>query len=47
LVEVHRGPEELRTIRTMLEEHGYNTAAQDHPMAQGGAPVSHIYAHRS
>lgn len=46
LVEVHRGPEELETIRAELEERGYSTVAEDHPMAQGGAPVFHIYAHR-
>ncbi|WP_029002384.1 FkbM family methyltransferase [Azorhizobium doebereinerae] len=46
LVEVHRGPEELRTIRAELEGHGYRAVVEDHPMAQGGAPVFHIYAHR-
>lgn len=46
LVEVHRGPEELRAIRAELDGHGYRTVVEDHPMAQGGAPVFHIYAHR-
>lgn len=46
LVEVHRGPEELRTIRAELEGHGYGAVVENHPMAQGGAPVFHIYAHR-
>ncbi|WP_346907941.1 FkbM family methyltransferase [uncultured Roseibium sp.] len=46
LVEVHQGPEELQEIRAEFEEHGYSTVVEDHPMAQGGAPVFHIYAHR-
>lgn len=46
LVEVHRGPEELETFRAEFEERGYSTVVADHPMAQGGAPVFHIYAHR-
>lgn len=46
LVEVHRGRDELQTIRAELEERGYETEIEDHPMAQGGAPVFHIYAHR-
>ncbi|MDJ0933271.1 FkbM family methyltransferase [Breoghania sp.] len=46
LVEVHRGEEELRTIRAELEARGYETVIGDHPMAQGGALVFHIYAHR-
>jgi FkbM family methyltransferase len=46
LVEVHRGAEELQTIRAELEGRGYSTVTQDHPMAEGGAPVFHIYAHR-
>ena len=25
---------------------GFETVTEDHPMAQGGAPVFHIYAHR-
>lgn len=47
LVEVHRGADELTTIRGELEERGYKTTVEDHPMAQGGAPVFHIYARRS
>jgi FkbM family methyltransferase len=47
LVEVHRGPEELSLISSELEERGYALVTKSHPMAQGGAPVSHIYAHRS
>jgi len=47
LVEVHRGPEELREIREDLEARGYATVVEDHPMAQGGAPVFHIYARRA
>ncbi|MBN9669590.1 FkbM family methyltransferase [Roseibium aggregatum] len=46
LVEVHRGREELEMIRAELEERGFETVTEDHPMAQGGAPVFHIYAHR-
>ncbi|WP_321342088.1 FkbM family methyltransferase [Breoghania sp.] len=46
LVEVHRGPEELKAIREELEARGYETVIGDHPMAQGGAAVFHIYAHR-
>lgn len=46
LVEVHRGPEELRMIRAELEGLGYRSVVEDHPMAQGGAPVFHIHAHR-
>jgi FkbM family methyltransferase len=46
LVEVHRGPEELRTFLTELEGHGYRSVVESHPMAQGGAPVFHIYSHR-
>ncbi|KAB7619606.1 FkbM family methyltransferase [Alkalilimnicola sp. S0819] len=46
LVEVHRGEEELHGMRAELEERGYRTVVDDHPMAQGGAPVFHIYAHR-
>lgn len=46
LVEVHRGRDELDTIRAELEGRGYKTVVEDHPMAQGGAPVFHIYAHR-
>jgi FkbM family methyltransferase len=46
LVEVHRGPEELESFLAELEGHGYRTVVESHPMAQGGAPVFHIYAHR-
>ncbi len=46
LVEVHRGKEELHAIRDDLESRGYRTEIEDHPMAQGGAPVFHIYARR-
>lgn len=47
LVEVHRGPDELRAFLSELEGHGYRCVIEDHPMAQGGAPVFHIYAHRA
>lgn len=46
LVEIHRGPEELRAFLAEFEERGFRCAAESHPMAQGGAPVFHIYAHR-
>lgn len=46
LVEVHRGRDELETFRGELEDRGYRTVVEDHPMAQGGAPVFHIYARR-
>ncbi|MFC6657558.1 FkbM family methyltransferase [Roseibium salinum] len=46
LVEIHRGEDELRTIRADLEKHGYCCSIESHPMSEGGAPVFHIYAHR-
>lgn len=46
LVEVHRGPDELQTILAELDGYGYRSEVEDHPMAQGGAPVFHIYAHQ-
>lgn len=46
LIEVHRGPEELSSFLAELEGRGYSSVVEDHPMAQGGAPVFHIYAHR-
>lgn len=46
LVEVHRGPEELKSFSEELKGRGYHLEIENHPMAQGGAPVSHIYAHR-
>ncbi|NDV85391.1 FkbM family methyltransferase [Aurantimonas aggregata] len=46
LVEVHRGPEERDQFLAELEGHGFSAVVESHPMAQGGAPVSHIYAHR-
>jgi FkbM family methyltransferase len=46
VVEVHRGRDELVSLRSELEERGYKTVVKDHPMAQGGAPVFHLYAHR-
>jgi FkbM family methyltransferase len=46
IVEVHRGPEELQQIRAELDGLGYVTVVEDHPLAQGGAPVFHIYGHR-
>ncbi|GAB4518893.1 MAG: hypothetical protein Tsb0019_19180 [Roseibium sp.] len=46
VVEVHGGRDELVSLRSELEERGYRTAVKDHPMAQGGAPVFHLYAHR-
>lgn len=46
LVEVHRGEEELQSMRAELEGQGYRTEVSNHPMAQGGAQVFHIYAHR-
>lgn len=46
LVEVHRGKDELNEMLAELEGHGYRSVVEDHPMAQGGAPVFHIYAHR-
>jgi FkbM family methyltransferase len=46
LIEVHRGPEELSSFLAELEGHGYHCVVQTHPMAEGGAPVFHIYARR-
>lgn len=46
LVEVHRGQEELSAFLSELEGHGYHSEVESHPMAEGAAPVFHIYAHR-
>lgn len=44
MIEVHRGPEELRKISRDRKARGYRLTVQDHPMADGGSPVFHIYA---
>lgn len=46
VVEVHRGQDELVSLSSELEDRGYKTVIKDHPMAEGGAPVFHIYARR-
>lgn len=46
LIEVHRGPEERDSFLAELGGHGFRAVVESHPMAQGGAPVFHIYAHR-
>ena len=46
LVEVHRGEEELGSFLAELDGYGYRSVVESHPMAQGGAPVFHIYSHR-
>jgi len=46
LIEIHRGPEERDRVSADLENRGYELTIKNHPMAQGGASVSHIYAHR-
>jgi FkbM family methyltransferase len=46
MVEVHGGPDERDAIASELRERGYRVTAGDHPMAEDGAPVFHLYAHR-
>lgn len=46
IVEVHGGAEEREQIAAELRERGYRVSAGDHPMAEGAAPVFHLYAHR-
>jgi FkbM family methyltransferase len=46
LVEVHLGKEELGIIAGDLGRKGFRTVIDDHPMAQGGTSVFHIYATR-
>jgi FkbM family methyltransferase len=46
MVEVHGGADERDAIAAELRERGYRVTAGDHPMAEGGAAVFHLYAHR-
>ena len=46
MIEVHGGADERDSIAAELRERGYRVSADDHPMAEGGAPVFHLYAHR-
>jgi FkbM family methyltransferase len=46
MVEVHLGAAERDIIEAQLQARGYQTLIGDHPLAQGGAPVFHIYARR-
>lgn len=46
MVEVHLGADERDRIEARLRTLGYTTTIGDHPLAQGGAPVFHIYARR-
>lgn len=47
LVEVHLGREEMEHIAEDLHRRGFEITIGDHPMAQGGASVFHIYAKRT
>ncbi|WP_439542276.1 FkbM family methyltransferase [Hyphomicrobium sp.] len=47
LVEVHLGRGETDAIAADLEARGYKTVIGNHPLAEGGAPVFHVYAARS
>jgi FkbM family methyltransferase len=47
LVEVHGGAAEMDEIAAELRGRGYHVASDDHPLANGGAPVYHLYARRS
>jgi FkbM family methyltransferase len=47
LVEVHGGAQERDGFAAELAERGYRVTSDDHPLAQGGAPVFHLYARRS
>jgi hypothetical protein len=40
------GEIEAECQRLELQERGYRVSADDHPMAEGGAPVFHLYAHQ-
>ncbi len=46
MVEVHLGADERDRIEAQLQALGYRTSIGAHPLAQGGAPVFHIYARR-
>lgn len=46
MVEVHLGAAERDIIAAQLRSRGFLTSIGDHPLAQGGAPVFHIYARR-
>ena len=46
MIEVHGGADERDAIAAELRTRGYRVAADDHPMAEGAAPVFHLYAHR-
>lgn len=46
MVEVHLGAEERDRIESQLQSRGFATSIGKHPLAQGGAPVFHIYARR-
>ena len=45
-VEMHLGAAERDIIEAQLKARGYRTSISDHPLAEGGAPVFHIYARR-
>jgi FkbM family methyltransferase len=47
MVEVHGGAAERDDTAAELRGRGYQVVAGDHPMAEGGSPVFHLYAHRS
>lgn len=47
LVEVHLGRDETDAIAADLGALGYRTSIGSHPLAEGGAPVFHVYAARS
>jgi FkbM family methyltransferase len=46
MVEVHLGRQETENIASDLERRGFRTSIGDHPLAQYGAPVFHVYAMR-
>jgi FkbM family methyltransferase len=46
MVEVHVGYEATERLVVDLTARGYRAAIGEHPLAQGGAPVFHVYATR-
>jgi FkbM family methyltransferase len=46
IVEVHGGAGERDAFAAELKERGYRVTGDDHPMAEGAAPVFYLYAHR-
>lgn len=46
MIEVHGGSDERDAIAAELGTRSYRVSADTHPMAEGAAPVFHLYAHR-